>query len=71
MAGIKMIHVPYKGGAPAMTELIAGQVAMVFATPQVGLQQVKAGRLRALAVTTAERIAAEPSIPSRGGRAGL
>ncbi len=64
MAGIKMIHVPYKGGAPAMTDLIAGQVMMVFATPQVGLQQVKAGRLRALAVTTAERIAAEPNIPS-------
>lgn len=64
MAGIKMVHVPYKGGAPAMTELIAGQVALVFATPQVALQQVKAGRLRALAVTTAERIAAEPEIPS-------
>jgi len=64
MAGIKLIHVPYKGGAPALTDLLAGQVAMVFATPQVSLQQVKAGRLRALAVTTAERIAAEPSIPS-------
>jgi tripartite-type tricarboxylate transporter receptor subunit TctC len=64
MAGLKMVHVPYKGGAPAMTDLIAGQVALVFATPQVSLQQVKAGRLRALAVTTAERLAAEPGIPS-------
>lgn len=64
MSGINMVHVPYKGGAPAMTDLIAGQVSMVLSTPQVGLQQVKAGRLRALAVTTAERVAAAPSIPS-------
>lgn len=64
MAGIKMTRVSYKGGGPAMIDLIAGQVAMVFATPQVALQQVKAGRLRALAVTTAERIAAAPDIPS-------
>ena len=64
MAGIKMVHVPYKGGAPALTDLIAGQISLVFATPQTGLPQVKAGRIRALAVTTATRIAAEPSIPT-------
>ncbi len=63
-AGIKMIHVPYKGGAPALTELIAGQISLVFATPQTGLPQVKAGRIRALAVTTATRLAAEPGIPT-------
>jgi tripartite-type tricarboxylate transporter receptor subunit TctC len=63
-AGIKMVHVPYKGGGPALTDLIAGQISMVFATPQTGLPQAKAGRIRALAVTTATRIAAEPSIPT-------
>ncbi len=64
MAGITMVHVPYKGGGPALTDLIAGQISMVFATPQTGLPQAKAGRIRALAVTTATRISAEPSIPT-------
>jgi len=64
MANIRMIHVPYKGGGPALTELIAGQVQLVFATPQAGLSQVKAGRIRALAVTTAARLPTEPSIPT-------
>jgi tripartite-type tricarboxylate transporter receptor subunit TctC len=64
MAGVQMTHVPYKGGGPAMTDLIAGQIQLVFATSQVGLPQAKAGRLRALAVTTPERIAAEPDLPT-------
>jgi tripartite-type tricarboxylate transporter receptor subunit TctC len=64
MAGVQMTHVPYKGGGPAMTDLIAGQIQLVFATSQVGLPQAKAGRLRALAVTTPERIAAEPQLPT-------
>ena len=64
MAGVQMTHVPYKGGGPALTDLIAGQISLVFATSQVGLAQVKAGRLRALAVTTPERIAAEPDLPT-------
>jgi tripartite-type tricarboxylate transporter receptor subunit TctC len=64
MAGVKMTHVPYKGGGPAMTDLLAGQIQLVFATAPVGLPQVKAGRLRALAVTTSERVPAEPSIPT-------
>ncbi len=64
MADVKMIHVPYKGGGPAMTDLIAGQIQLVFATTQVGLPQAKTGRLRALAVTTPERIAAEPQLPT-------
>ena len=64
MAGVRMTHVPYKGGGPALTDLIAGQISLVFATSQTGLPQVKAGRLRALAVTTPERIPAEPNLPT-------
>ena len=63
-AGIRMTHVPYKGGGPALTDLISGQIQLVFATPQVGLPQVKAGRVRAIAVTTRERVTAAPDIPS-------
>jgi tripartite-type tricarboxylate transporter receptor subunit TctC len=64
MAGLKMTHVPYKGGGPALQDLIAGHIQLVFATSQTSLPQAKAGRLRALAVTTPERIAAEPSLPT-------
>jgi tripartite-type tricarboxylate transporter receptor subunit TctC len=64
MAGVKMTHVPYKGGGPAMTDLLAGHIQLVFATAPVALPQVKAGRLRALAVTTAGRVPAEPAIPT-------
>ncbi len=63
-AGIKMTHVPYRGGGPALNDVIAGQISLVFAPPQTGLPQAKAGRVRALAVTTKERLAAEPDIPS-------
>jgi len=64
MAGVQMVHVPYKGGGPALTDLIAGQIQLVFATTQTGLVQAKAGRVRALAVTTPQRIAAEPDLPT-------
>ncbi len=64
MAGVSMVHVPYKGGAPALTDLIAGQISLVFATPQTGLAQFKAGRIRALAVTTGTRLTAEPNLPT-------
>ncbi len=65
MAGIRMTHVPYKGGGPAMTDLLAGHIQLVFATTApVGLPQARAGRLRALGVTTPDRIAAEPSLPT-------
>ena len=64
MAGVKMTHVPYKGGGPALQDLIAGHIQLVFATSQTSLPQVKAGRLRALAITTPERMAAEPGLPT-------
>jgi len=63
-AGIRMTHVPYKGGGPALTDLIAGHIQVVFATPQAGLPQVKAKRVRAIAVTTPERMGAAPDIPT-------
>lgn len=63
-AGIRMTHVPYRGGGPALNDVIAGQILLVFAPPQTGLPQVKARRVRALAVTTRERLASEPEIPS-------
>jgi tripartite-type tricarboxylate transporter receptor subunit TctC len=64
MAGLKMTHVPYKGGGPALQDLIAGHIQLVFATSQTSFPQVKAGRLRALAVTTPERVPAAPELPT-------
>jgi len=63
-ARVKMTHVPYKGGGPALTDLIAGHIQLVFATPQAGLPQVKAGRVRAIAVSTPDRMSAAPEIPT-------
>jgi tripartite-type tricarboxylate transporter receptor subunit TctC len=64
MAGIDMIHVPYRGGGPAITDLIAGQVQVYFATTVASLEYIRAGKLRALAVTTAARSEALPDIPT-------
>jgi tripartite-type tricarboxylate transporter receptor subunit TctC len=55
MAGVDMLHVPFKGGAPAITEVAAGRVAMTFATISAVLPQVQAGRVKALGVATLER----------------
>jgi tripartite-type tricarboxylate transporter receptor subunit TctC len=64
MAGVDMVHIPYKGGAPAMQDLLAGQTQLMFDNLANALGQVKAGRLRALAVTTARRAPALPDLPT-------
>jgi tripartite-type tricarboxylate transporter receptor subunit TctC len=63
-AGIKMVHVPYKGGAPAATDLIAGHAAVMFNNVITAVPHAKSGRLRALAVTTAGRSPALPEAPT-------
>jgi tripartite-type tricarboxylate transporter receptor subunit TctC len=63
-AGIDLVHVPYKGSGPATIELVAGQVLMMFNNILPAMPQIKAGRLRALAVTTAARSAAMPELPT-------
>jgi tripartite-type tricarboxylate transporter receptor subunit TctC len=65
-AGLDTIHVPYRGGAPAITALIAGQVQVYFSPLPEPLEQIKAGKLRALGVTTATRVEALPGVPSIG-----
>jgi tripartite-type tricarboxylate transporter receptor subunit TctC len=62
--GIKMLHVPYKGSGPAMTDLVGGQVNMMVETVPAALQFIKAGKLRPLAVTTKERISMLPDVPT-------
>jgi tripartite-type tricarboxylate transporter receptor subunit TctC len=64
MAGIKMVHVPYKGTGPALTDTIAGQTQLLFSSIAVAVPQVKSGRLRAIAVTTMKRVEAFPDVPT-------
>jgi tripartite-type tricarboxylate transporter receptor subunit TctC len=64
MAGIDMVHVPYRGGGPALNDLLGGQVQVYFATTVSSIGYIRAGRLRALAVTTATRSDALPDIPT-------
>ena len=64
MAGVDMVHVPYRGAAPAMTDLIAGQVQVIFIATPGSIEYIRAGKLRALAVTTATRAEALPDIPT-------
>jgi len=66
MAGVKMVHVPYKGSAPAVSALLGGEVALTFSTTPPALPHVQAGRLRALGVTTAKRSPQLPDVPSLG-----
>jgi len=64
MAGVDMVHVPYRGSPPALTDLLAGQVQLLFGPLSSSIEYVKAGKLRALAVTTATRSEALPDIPA-------
>jgi tripartite-type tricarboxylate transporter receptor subunit TctC len=64
MGGIKLTHVPYKGSAPAVTDLLGGQVQMMFSVLPPALPQIKAGKLRALAVTSTERMPQLPDVPA-------
>jgi tripartite-type tricarboxylate transporter receptor subunit TctC len=64
MTGVEMIHVPYRGGGPVMTDLLGGQVQVLFGTTSLTVEQVRAGKLRALAVTGATRWEGLPDIPT-------
>ncbi|HTD91847.1 MAG TPA: tripartite tricarboxylate transporter substrate-binding protein, partial [Burkholderiales bacterium] len=63
-AGIDMVHVPYKGAGPALTDVIGGQVQFMCTSPLAVLPQVKGGRLRAIAMTSSKRSRAAPDIPT-------
>jgi tripartite-type tricarboxylate transporter receptor subunit TctC len=66
MAGHDMVHVPYRGGPPALTDLLGGQVQVMFVTTSASIEYIKAGKLRPLAVTTAARSEALRDIPTVG-----
>ena len=66
MAGVDMLHVPYRGGAPALTDLLAGQVQVMFDTLITSIEHIRAGKLRPLAVTSATRLEVLPDIPTVG-----
>ena len=66
MTGISMVHVPYRGGAPAVTDLLGGQVQVMFLVISASIEHIKAGKLRPLAVTSAARSEALPDVPTVG-----
>jgi tripartite-type tricarboxylate transporter receptor subunit TctC len=66
MTGVDMVHVPYRGGAPALTDMISGQVQVMFDNVPTSIEFIKAGKLRPLAVTTARRSEVLPDLPTVG-----
>ena len=66
MAGVDMVHVPYRGGASALTDLLGGQVQMMFGSMAASIRYIRSGRLRPLAVTTSKRLEVLPDIPTVG-----
>jgi tripartite-type tricarboxylate transporter receptor subunit TctC len=66
MAGVDMLHVPYRGSAPALTDLIAGHVQVMFDAVSSSIAYIRAGQVRALAVTTGTRLEALPDLPTVG-----
>ena len=64
LAGVKMLHVPYKGGGPAMLDVLAGRVAVFFSTVAVARPHLQSGRIKALGVTTPKRSVALPEVPT-------
>ena len=63
MTGVEMVHVPYRGAAPALTDLIGGQVQVMIDTSPASMQHIRSGKVRALAVTTATRVEVLPDLP--------
>lgn len=66
VTGLNLVHVPYRGGAPAISDLLGGQVQVMFASPTISIEHIRASKLRALAVTTATRSEALPDVPTVG-----
>jgi len=71
MAGIKLTHVPYKGLAPALTDVLSGQVPLMFSSAVAMMPHVKAGKLRAIGTTSAKRASSQPEIPTVAEATGL
>jgi len=66
IAGVKLVHVPYRGAGPALTDLLGGQVDLYLSTPQAVAGHIKGGALQAIAVSSARRVAALPQVPTLG-----
>jgi tripartite-type tricarboxylate transporter receptor subunit TctC len=64
MTGVNLVHIPYRGGAPATSDLVAGHLQVIFSPVSESIQHIKAGKLRALAVTTAARLDVLPEVPT-------
>ena len=64
MAGVDLVHVPYRGGAPAITDLLGGQVQVIFSPVPESIEHIRAGKLRPLAVMSGTRLDLLPNIPT-------